>query len=136
MFPPPQPWKEYRVPEVGRRYVALLSMFPMRSPRYLLGFSKRTSQVQKHLESTHGVMGAAFAADFLRLKMYTLSAWDDREKLQTFIHESPHAEAMDSEKPHLRRPAMFIYWDVDGRDLPLEWKDALRRAAVRERAAK
>ena len=127
MFPPPSPWKKLTEPEPEREYVALFSMFPMRSVRFVPGFARRVGRVRGQLGSTRGVVGYSFNAPLPFRRLYTLSAWEDRAALDAFVHQGAHAEAYTAEPPHLSGPSTFIYWTVKGKELPLRWSDAFAR---------
>jgi hypothetical protein len=127
MFPPPMPWKQVAEVDPDREYLAFTSRFSMKSPFRVLAFLRRTGPIQEQVSSAAGIVGWSLGADLLRMEFHTLSVWEDEESLLRFAREGVHAGAMQEFLGDMRRPSLFLPYTVRGRELPLTWKDAVRR---------
>jgi len=125
MFPPPTPWKQRDDVDPDREYVAFTSSFFLKSPLRVIAFVARGQGIMKEIGSAAGLVGWSLGANLFKLEFYTLSAWDDAEKLRQYIHSGHHHTAMAQFEGAMRRKSVFHYYKVKGRDLPLTWKDAL-----------
>ena len=85
-----------------------------------------TMQINKQLASTEGLLGYSVLSRPFSKKFWTLSAWKDDAALHAFVKQQPHLQIMAALAPHLRQ-TKFLRWTVSASQLPLSWKDALRR---------
>jgi hypothetical protein len=83
-------------------------------------------QVQKQLARSEGLIGYSLNSDVRRLHFWTLSVWQDRMALSEFVHANPHQEIMRKTVP-LMGETKFVYWKVDGTEIPLRWDEAKAR---------
>jgi hypothetical protein len=127
VFPPPKPWKQVATIDPDREYVAFTSRFFMKSPRRVLKFLSRTGPIERQVDAAPGVVGWSLGANLLKLEFYTLSAWEDAGSLQRFAHEATHGAVMREFAGDMRRKSLFVHYTVRGSELPLAWKEALRR---------
>ena len=81
----------------------------------------------KQAEVTPGLVGWSVGGDLFKLEFHTLSAWEDTDSLYRFTNEGQHGAALQEFARHMRRPSIFVHYQVMGRDLPLKWKDAIAR---------
>jgi hypothetical protein len=127
LFPPPEPWKQIAEVDPEREYVAFTSRFFMRSPFRVLRFISRSGPIRRQIEAAPGVVGWSLGTNLLKLEFYTLSAWEDVESLQRFAHDAEHGAIMQEFAGDRRRKSLFVHYTVRGTELPLSWKEALRR---------
>ena len=114
-------------PDKNREYFALLSCLPLNKYRAIPGFLRFSSQIQKQLRATPGVIGYSLRAKLLSRNFWTLSAWADEKALTDFVAKIPHEQAMRAMMPHMG-PTKFTKWKVLGSALPLQWEEAMQRS--------
>jgi hypothetical protein len=124
-------WKTFGPPEKSREYFALLSHLPLNRYRAIPSFLLFSSQIQRQLRTTPGVVGYSLRAKFLSRNFWTLSAWADEKALTDFVAKIPHERAMQAMMPHLG-PTNFTKWKVLGSALPLRWEEAMQRSKKEE----
>jgi quinol monooxygenase YgiN len=117
----------FGTPDKNREYFALLSSLPLNKYRAIPGFLRFSSQIQKQLRATPGVIGYSLRAKLLSRNFWTLSAWADEKALTDFVAKIPHEQAMQAMMPHMG-PTKFTKWKVFGSALPLQWEEAMRRS--------
>jgi heme-degrading monooxygenase HmoA len=131
MFPPPRPWKELQPVDPDREYVAFTSRFFLRSPLRVLAFMRYSSRIMKQVETAPGAVGWSLAANLPTLEFYTLSAWDSADDLRAFLKAGAHGESVGVFANDMRRKSIFVQYKVRGRELPLQWKDAVEQQVAR-----
>jgi quinol monooxygenase YgiN len=117
----------FGTPDKNREYFALLSSLPLNKYRAIPGFLRFSSQIQKQLRATPGVIGYSLRAKLLSRNFWTLSAWADEKALTDFVAKIPHEQAMQAMMPHMG-PTKFTKWKVLGSALPLQWEEAMQRS--------
>jgi hypothetical protein len=127
MFPPPPPWKALAEIEPDREYLAFTSRFFMRSARRVPPFLLTSLGIRREANRAAGIIGWSLSADLPKLEFYTLSVWTDRESLHRFMRDGHHGEAMRRFAKDTRRPSLFAYYPILGRELPVTWADAIKR---------
>lgn len=127
MFPPPKPWQQIAKVDPEREYLAFTSRFFLRSPWRLPPFLWRGRRIGQEVSDAAGLVGWSLGIDLRRLEGYTLSAWEDEASLQAFAHDGQHGVALRQFAGDMRRESLYVTYTVKGRDLPLQWADALRR---------
>lgn len=128
------PWKTLATADPRREYVALLSYLPLKKYGAIPRFLRFSMQIQKQLRSTPGVVGYSLRAKLVSRNFWTLSAWEDEKALREFVLKLPHGEAMKALAPHMR-PTGFTQWKVPGAELPLRWKEAMKRSEQAQQGA-
>jgi quinol monooxygenase YgiN len=124
----PIPWKSLDEAQEGKEYVALLSVLPLKSHWMMPRLMQFMLATQRQLKKSPGLIGYSLAAELLAKRFYTLSVWEDQRALMDFVEEVPHGEIMQKLKPHMEKTT-FVQWTVRAPEIPLQWKDALSRAA-------
>lgn len=122
----PSRWKSFSRVEADRQYLALLSYLPLKHYQSIPLFIRLSRETQRQLETAQGLIGYSLQAQILARKFWTLSAWEDEIALMRFVLYPPHSEVMDALAPHMGRTA-FIRWTVGSAQLPLNWRDAMKR---------
>ena len=126
-FPLAKRWKQIATVEPDREYVAFTSCFFLKSPRRVFKFLARTGPIERQIAGAPGIVGWSLAANLLKLEFYTLSAWEDAESLRSFAAGGQHGQTSREFEDGLRRKSVLVRYSARGSELPLSWKDALRR---------
>ena len=127
---PALPWKSFALPENDREYSALLTYLPLKRWRAIPKFMRYTSQIQRQLADSEGLIGYALDAKVLSRDFWTLSVWEDKASLRRFVQQNPHEKVMMDLLPHMGQTAFFPF-KVDASSIPPDWEDTKRR--MRER---
>jgi heme-degrading monooxygenase HmoA len=122
----PSRWKPFPRSAADRQCLALLSYLPLKTYRVIPAFIRYSRETQRQLETAQGLIGYSLQAQILARKFWTLSAWEDEAALMSFVHHPPHSEIMDALAPQMGRTA-FVRWTVGSAQLPLNWRDAMKR---------
>jgi heme-degrading monooxygenase HmoA len=125
VFPPAPPWKALSTVEPDREYLVFTSRFFLRSVRRVPAFIAFSRRIGRQANAASGMIGWSLAADLPKLEFHTLSVWDERASLSAFFDAPPHRDAVRQFAGDLRRPTLFAEYTVVGRDLPVNWADAV-----------
>src|SRR5262249_48766104 len=123
---PATPWRSLRAADPGRDYLVLLSFLPLKRLWRIPWFALQANRIVRQLEGSAGVIGYSLNSRLISGQFWTLSVWDNEATLQAFVYEAPHVDTMRTMIPHMG-PTRFVRWSVRGAELPVSWKDALRR---------
>jgi heme-degrading monooxygenase HmoA len=126
-FPPPTPWKPRATVDPAREYVAFTSAFHLKSFRRVPAFMCRSLKIMKQVDAAPGIVGWSLGANVLKREFYTLSVWRDAESLRRFVRAGAHLASAAEFEHDMRRPSIFVYYKLLGRDLPPSWNDAFAR---------
>lgn len=124
----PSPWQHLAAPDPDREYLALVSFLPLTRLMTTKEFLDWASKIRGQLAETPGVLGYSLRAHILRKRYWTLSAWEDEAALHAFVRTRPHRDTMAALSGSMREPK-FHRFTVSGRQIPLDWEDALDRLA-------
>jgi quinol monooxygenase YgiN len=91
-------------------------------PRFL----RWAMQIRKQLATTDGCAGYSLDARLLRNTFYTLSAWQDRDAMNRFVHSGRHA-AMLADMAGRLGQSTFVESSTYANGLPLDWAAAKQR---------
>jgi hypothetical protein len=106
----------------------LTSTLPLASYRDVPRFLRWAMQIRKQLATTDGVAGYSLDARLLRKTFYTLSAWQDRDAMNRFVHSGQHA-AMLADMAGRLGQSTFVESSTHANALPLDWAGAKQRLA-------
>ena len=123
---PALPWKSFALPKNDREYSALLTYLPLKRWRAIPKFMRYTSQIQRQLADSEGLIGYALDAKVLSRDFWTLSVWEDEAYLRRFVQQNPHDKVMMDLLPHMGQTAFFPF-KVDASSIPPDWEDTKRR---------
>lgn len=122
------PWITFAEADSEQEYLVLLSFLPLKSYLRIPTILSKTFTVQRQLSTTPGVIGYSLLTQPLALRFFTLSVWTREEALSTFVRTEPHKRVMRDILPLLHQDkSKFLRWNVKGKNLPVSWKDALKR---------
>ena len=105
----------------------------LRSVRFVPAFVLHNLRTLRQVRAAPGFRGGSLLAD-RALAFWTLTAWDNREAMETYLTTGPHRAAM----PHLLDwcdEGAVVHWDQDGDGLP-GWAEADRRLRKHGRPSK
>ncbi len=123
---PPSPWVILSATQPERDYLVLLSYLPLRSFWKLPAFVRHAQAIRRQLEDARGAIGYSMLAQLFRLQFWTLSVWQDRAALDSFVRADPHLKIMSALQGHMGE-TQFIEWQAAGSTLPPKWTDAMGR---------
>lgn len=125
----PLPWKSLSEAEPDREYTVLATFFHLKSFLTTFRFLRMARRVMEQLEAgPPGLVGFSLRAKLLRRHYWTLSVWEDRQGLMSFIRSRPHLTAMERLAGEMRA-FDSARWSAFGTGYPPPWKEAYRRLA-------
>ncbi|PLV48028.1 hypothetical protein X011_17800 [Mycobacterium tuberculosis variant microti OV254] len=104
----------------------MASRFELRSLRDVPRFLLAAMRIRRQMLKSPGVLGLSLIAKPLNKSFFTLSAWQDREALDAAVPRQPHARTMEHFHSGMAG-SRFVFWTVPRSELPIKWRDALRR---------
>lgn len=119
------PWTTSGHTAPGAEVVVMASRFRLTRWRDVPTFFLAALRVRAQMLAAPGVVGVSLIARPLRRTFYTLSAWQDRDALDSAVAGQPHAETMARFRTRMA-DSMFTFWHSPA-DIRPEWADALRR---------
>ncbi|MET9392684.1 DUF3291 domain-containing protein [Streptomyces sp. NPDC006624] len=123
---PTLPWTVPNTPPRDTEVHVFASRFETRTLWGALKFLAGTPAVWRQVRRSPGVYGATLRAKPLRRTFWTLSAWESKDALRSFVRAGAHGPAASGLAP-LMKDSAFTTWQVSSEDLPLSWPEALRR---------
>lgn len=124
---PALPWTTGPFNPVGDTELHVLtSTLPLTRYRDVPRFLRWAMRIRKQLATTDGCAGYSLDARLLRKTFYTLSAWQDREAMNRFVHSGRHA-AMLVDMAGRLGPSTFVESSTQADGLPLDWAAAKQR---------
>ena len=135
---PTLPWTPARTIDAGADAFVLGSRLELRSYVDIPGFLQSAMRIRSQVHDSRGAIGVSLIAQLTRKTFWTLSAWNDKESMDTFVGELPHRDIMGRYHDKLTE-AQFTTWTVQVADLPKPrsnakdlWRDAKARLAADE----
>src|SRR5215471_9450737 len=119
-MPKPNKWKFFQDPDNAREYLVLLSYLPLKKFRTIPKFIRATSKIENQLSQSEGLIGYSLHAEFLKKRFWTLSVWEDKNGLYSFVSRLPHSRTMTDLAPDMSQ-TRFTQWKVKGSALPPDW---------------
>jgi len=141
---PTLPWTPARAvratPADGRAAradaVVFGSRLELRAYRHLPRFLIAAMKLRREVHHSPGAFGVSLIAQPLHKTFWTLSAWADRESLESFVRTTEHVKVMRAFHDRLAGTA-FVSWTRPVAELPGPhrnakdlWHDAKERIAV------
>ena len=124
---PALPWTTGPFNPTGDRELHVLtSTLPLTRYRDVPRFLSWAMQIRKQLATSDGCAGYSLDARVLRKTFYTLSAWQDRDAMNRFVHSGRHA-AMLADMAGRLGPSTFVEYGTRANGLPLDWAAAKQR---------
>ncbi|GGZ13038.1 hypothetical protein GCM10010387_01250 [Streptomyces inusitatus] len=130
---PTLPWTPLNPTTPGTRAYAMAGCFQAATPSQVPRFLLKSLAAWNQIKHAPGAIGASLIAQPLERTFYTLSAWEDRDALYTYVRTEPHRSIMTELRPSTRR-AVFTFWETPVEELPISWDEARRRLREQESA--
>ncbi len=74
-------------------------------------FFRLNGAIRRQLNETPGAIGHWVRADFLRLRFYTISVWEDDEAINEFVRTGDHRTALvEFDEIAVRSQSGFVRW--------------------------
>ena len=121
-------WKSFREAEADREYLVLLTSLALKRYWTVPKFLRLSTAVQAQLAESQGLLGYTMSAQLLSKKYWTLSVWEDEQKLADFRTNLPRRDVMEELRPGAK--FTVIRWKISGSAVPPTWNDAFERAGV------
>jgi heme-degrading monooxygenase HmoA len=106
--------------------VVMASLLKLTSAWRIPGFLRAAMAIRRQSLASDGVVGMSLDTDIRHRTFFTLSAWRDREALNSFVRSEPHRSLMRRYHPAMA-DAKFVFWDMQRDQLPPAWPDAQER---------
>lgn len=116
----------------GDEIVVMASRLKLKSLVRVPRFFILSGGVLRQVQQSQGAVGVALRADPWRKTFWTLSAWENRAALQSYIKTDPHFAVMAKLRPAMRE-SLFVSWQQGAGQRP-SWDEADRRLAEQETA--
>jgi hypothetical protein len=113
-------------PRGDRELHVLTSTLPLTRYRDVPRFLRWAMQIRKQLATTDGCAGYSLDARLLGKTFHTLSAWQDRDAMNRFVHSGRHA-AMLADMAGRLGQSTFVESSAHADGLPLDWAAAKQR---------
>ena len=90
-------------------------------------FFRLNGAIRRQLKATPGVINYWLRADFLRLRFYTISVWEDDRSIDEFVRIGDHRAAMaEFDEIAVREESDFTRWKTAEMS-KADWRDAATR---------
>ena len=123
---PPLPWTTAPATDGGQdEVVVMASLLRLDSVRRVPGFLRSAMAIRQQVLHADGAVGVALNTALPRT-FFTLSAWRDRDALNTFVRSEPHVSSMRRYQPAMA-DARFVFWNAIADSLPPSWSEVQRR---------
>lgn len=125
---PTMPWtrllKEDTAPSDA---LAMLTYLSLKHWWHTPSFVMYIVRIHAQLRRTPGLIGFSMRAKPFAKQYWTLSLWQDKQSIATYVQTPPHAIIMHEMGGKMGQTA-FVSWSVSDPSTPLEWSDALARS--------
>ncbi|MFI7338709.1 DUF3291 domain-containing protein [Streptomyces sp. NPDC050085] len=123
---PTLPWTTPNIPPTRAEATVFASRFETRTLWGALKFFLRTPTIWRQVGRAPGAYGATLKAKPFRRTFWTLSVWESPRALKDFAASAPHGPIAASLRGQMK-DAEFLTWKTTTDELPLDWKDVMRR---------
>jgi len=110
----------------SNEFLHIATYLPLRSWRHMIPFLRITSKVEKQLGHTRGLARYGLRADHLHKRFWTITVWQGKEFMNSFVLAEPHAEAVRRFKDWAGEGAAFVEWKSTT-DSSINWPTALQK---------
>jgi hypothetical protein len=84
-----------------------------------------STQVEKQLKKSPGIVAYSLAVDFLRRHFWTYTVWSDQAAVPAFTKSAPHSVAVERFRDWAGEGAAFVEWESV--EPKLNWEEAFER---------
>lgn len=104
----------------------MASRFQLGRRRDVLPFLLAALRIRRQMLGSPGAVGVSLIARPFAGTFYTLSAWSDREALDSAVAQQPHRDVMTRFRTRTEG-SVFVFWRLGATHLPPRWDDARSR---------
>ena len=132
---PTLPWTQPKRSAPPRdEAVVMASRFQLSRWRDVIPFLLAALRIRRQMLRSPGVVGVSLIAKPFAKTFYTLSAWNDRDALDSAVAQQPHLDVMTRFRTRTKG-SVFVFWPLGGTHLPPRWDDARSRLDEEARRA-
>ena len=118
----------------GQGVTVVATVLQFRNWRQLRRFFRTNGQVVRQLKATPGSVSFKLRADFLRLRFFTISVWENDQAIDAFVWSGFHMEAMAVfDTIAVRERSQFVRWKTSDVQA-ITWEEAADRLAQKSRS--
>ena len=111
----------------GQQVVVVATRLQLRGWRQIRRFFQLNGAIKRQLKGTPGVINYWLRADFLRLRFYTISVWEDDRSIDEFVRVGDYRAAMAGfDEVAVRGESGFTRWKTAA-PMKADWRDAAKR---------
>ena len=111
----------------GQQVVVVATRLQLRGWRQIRRFFQLNGAIKRQLKGTPGSINYWLRADFLRLRFYTISVWEDDRSIDEFVRAGDHRAAMAGfDEVAVRGQSDFTRWKTAA-PVKADWRDAATR---------
>ena len=111
----------------GQQVVVVATRLQLRGWRQIRRFFQLNGAIKRQLKGTPGVINYWLRADFLRLRFYTISVWEDDRSIDKFVRVGDYRAAMAGfDEVAVRGESDFTRWKT-APPMKADWRDAAKR---------
>jgi heme-degrading monooxygenase HmoA len=103
----------------------MASVLRLDSVRRAPGFLRAAMAIRQQVLRADGAVGVSLSTALPRT-FFTLSAWRDRDALNSFVRSEPHISTIRRYRSAMT-DSRFVFWDTSAATLPPSWADARQR---------
>jgi heme-degrading monooxygenase HmoA len=103
----------------------MASLLRLNSIRRVPGFLRAAMAIRQQVLHADGAVGVSLNTALPRT-FFTLSAWRDRDALESFVRSEPHISSMRRYRSAMA-DARFVFWSTTADKLPPVWTEARQR---------
>jgi heme-degrading monooxygenase HmoA len=125
---PPLPWTTAAAADAaldGDGLLLMASLLRLDSLHRVPGFLRASMAIRRQVLHADGAVGVALSTALPRT-FFTVSAWRDREALNSFVRSEPHVSSMRRYRSAMA-DARFVFWNCTAEKLPPSWSEVERR---------
>jgi hypothetical protein len=120
----PETQSEVNPPKTGVEFLSIATFLPVKRWVNVLPFLRMSSRVSAQLRETE-VVRFGLKTNIPKKQFWTLSIWQSREAMRTFIGAEPHATAMKKFAQWAGDAAAFVEWsNTEG---SINWEEAMEK---------
>ena len=111
----------------GQLVVVVATRLQLCGWRQIRRFFQFNGAIKRQLKGTPGSINYWLRADFLRLRFYTISVWEDDRSIDEFVRIGDHRAAMAGfDEVAVRGESDFTRWKT-APPMKADWRDAAKR---------
>ena len=127
---PTLPWAAAQIvahPPIGTEVVVMASRFQVAAWRDVPPFLLKAMRIRRQMLKSEGAIGVSLIAQPVHRTFYTLSAWRDRDALDSAVATSPHADTMAQFRSKMAS-SLFTFWAIPASgNIRPSWAEAHER---------